>query len=149
MKIILSALINSLLVLFALCMTSLSFADSIKAKWSTAGPLSGEYKHCIAIDEPSESQASSWDDNYLCFNKPNHGFNYSYDGRIPGLTCRSMDIKGGIWGDNYICGVDDGFNFFPRKLPGGYKCIRITEPADDNPRANGSDGYSNHFCLRK
>ncbi len=139
-----------LLFIFTLYVVTLpSYADILKAKWSNVGRLSGEYSHCVAIFEPAEPKEMTWDDNFLCFNNSNHGFSYSFDGKIAGMNCISMDIKGGIWGDNYLCANKRNFNFFQRKLPKGYRCIRITEPSDPNPRAKGTQGNSNHFCLKK
>ena len=133
-------------------LTALSFsvhADRLEAKWSYAGKLDGKFRHCVAIIEPAEKKATNWHDNYLCFNKKKHGFKYSYDGRISGMNCASMDIKGGVWGDNFLCAKNRKFDFFQRNLPKGYRCIRVTEPSDPNPRANGTQGNSNHFCLKK
>lgn len=120
----------------------------LEARWSSAGPLHGAFRYCIHIGEPAEPRSHTWGDDFLCFNRPDHGFRYSYAGRIPGMHCESFNLKGGVWADNYICSRWKDFAWFPRALRGGYRCIRITESADPDPRANGSRGYSNHFCLR-
>ncbi len=146
MKIVLNPIIFLMFFLVSLA----GHANELKAKWSNGGKLSGNFRHCIAINEPAEPKSTTWHDNFLCFNRPNHGFKYSYDGRIAGMKCISMDIKGGVWKDNYLCSSGNkNFNFFQRKLPKGYHCIRIIEPSDPNPRAKGTKGNSNHFCLKK
>jgi hypothetical protein len=120
----------------------------LEARWSSAGRLGGAFRYCIHIGEPAEPRSHTWSDNYLCFNRPDHGFRYSYSGPIPGMRCKSFNLKGGVWADNYICSRWKDFAWFPRALRSGYRCIRVTEPADPDPRANGSRGYSNHFCLK-
>ena len=126
-----------------------SNADRLEMKWSSAGKKSGEFKHCIAINEPAEPKETTWEDNYLCFNKPDHEFRYSYGGKIANMNCTLLNIKGGSWGDNYLCAENHQVEFFQRKLPGGYRCIQIIEKSDPNPRANGNDGNSNHLCIKK
>ena len=138
-------IIFSMLSVFTLT----AHSETLKVKWSSAGKIKGAFKHCIAINEPLEAKTTTWDDNFLCFNKKNHGFKYSYNGRITDLKCKPLNIKGGAWADNFVCGKENNFAFFQRQLPGGYRCIRITELADSNPRANGTQGNSNHFCLKK
>ena len=135
--------------MFFASITSTSFADKLEMKWSSAGKKSGKFRHCIAINEPAEPAGTTWDDNYLCFNKPDHGFKYSYGGKIGSLNCTSLNIKDGSWGDNYLCARDHQIDFFQRKLPGGYRCIQIIEKSDPNPRANGKNGNSNHLCIKK
>ena len=136
-------------VVLVACISLSSHAAKLEMKWSSAGKKSGDFKHCIAINEPAEPVSTTWDDNYLCFNKPDHGFQFSYGGKISGLNCTSLNIKGGSWGDNYLCAKNHQIGFFQRKLPGGYRCIQIVEKSDPNPRANGSDGNSNHLCIKK
>lgn len=136
-----------LLVLTLYALTSTA-ADELVARWSTAGPLSGEFAHCLLIDEPANPDNAPWRDNYLCFNRSDHGFSYSYAGATGPGHCESLNIKGGAWQDNFLCSASVAFAWFPRALKGGYRCIRIIEPADADPRGNGSQGYSNHFCLK-
>lgn len=131
------------------CFSHIGHADKLEMKWSSAGKKSGDFRHCIAINEPAEPIETSWNDNYLCFNKADHGFRYSYGGKISNMNCTSLNIKGGSWRDNYLCAKNHRIDFFARKLPGGYRCIQIIESSDSNPRANGSDGNSNHLCIQK
>ena len=122
-------------------------AKDIEAKWSSNGRLPTPFHNCIQINEPGDPQSKLWDDNYLCFNNPDHGFSYSYTGPISGKHCVNLDIKGGVWADNYLCSDNVQFAWFGRQIDRGYICIRILEPADPDPRANGRS--ANAFCIKK
>ena len=143
---------NNLKTFFLIILATFSLtsqAANLQMKWSSAGQKNGEFGHCIAINEPAEPEETTWDDNFLCFNKANHGFKYSYGGKIKNMNCAKLDIKGGSWRDNYICSKHHQVEFFQRHLPGGYQCIRIVELSDPDPRANGTKGNSNHLCIKK
>ena len=122
-------------------------ANDIQAKWSSNGPLRTPFHNCVQINEPGDPQAELWDDNYLCFNRPDHGFRYSVTGPIPGMHCEKLDIKGGIWSDNHLCSDNVRFAWFGRKIERGYICIRILERGDPHPRASGQS--ANAFCIKK
>ena len=122
-------------------------ASDIEMAWSSTGKISGMY--CIEVREVGDPYAAAWYDNYLCFNRPDHGVTYSQGGLSGGNNCISLNLKGGVWTDNQLCSRYVELAFFPRNLPGGYTCHLLTEGADPDPRVNGSDGYSNHICIKR
>jgi len=139
---------RTLLALCTLVFCMPSQATGLEVKWSMHGRLKPPFNHCVRIDEPADSNNNVWKDNFLCFNQKDHGFSYSYSGPIQGQNCKNLSIKDGPWRDNYLCRVKGDFGWFPRRLERGYTCIRIIEPVDPDPRANGKR-YGNHFCLPK
>ncbi len=123
-------------------------AADVQAKWSSTGRMRTPFHNCISISEPGDPDKALWADNYLCFNRKDHGFRYSYTGPIQGMHCENLNIKAGVWQDNYLCSNNTQFAWFPRKLKRGYICIRIIEPQDPDPRANGKK-RGNAFCIKK
>ena len=110
--------------------------------WSVAGPIGG--LHCTKINEPSEPENYTWNDNFLC-SRLGLGLEWSYNGPRGGKRCTHIkaDRDPHAWGDNYLCVPPTSPYYFEWSQNGpiaGRQCLKIEE---------GSDPYfgkNNYLC---
>jgi hypothetical protein len=116
--------------------------EPIGMKWSASGPIAG--MRCTNIQEPGDSQADDWKDNFLCVPEDSP-VTFTFSGKDPlaDQTCvRWFDhAEPGIsWTDNWLCYTVDPTKSFPGDETGG---AGGTKPGGGGTGGAGAEGGQN------
>lgn len=100
--------------------------------FSSDGAIAG--RTCTAIREPAEPGEHTWNDNFLCAQRP-AGLIWRYDGPAPGMRCTQVNEPSDphTWSDNYLCAPNGSpftFNWYYDGPRPGQKCVQFWETED-------------------